>query len=86
MLDVDLAALYEVATKVLNQAVKRNSKRFPGDFMFQLSMAEWQSMRSQSVTTSDNNGPMWSQSVTTVSSKRRNKSLWTERERIGFKK
>ena len=75
MLDVDLAALYEVATKVLNQAVKRNSKRFPGDFMFQLSMAEWQSMRSQIVTTPDNNGPMWSQSVTTYSNKRRSTSL-----------
>jgi len=36
MLDFDLAALYEVETKVLNQAVKRNIKRFPDDFMFQL--------------------------------------------------
>ena len=36
MLDEDLAALYQVETKVLNQAVKRNSERFPGDFMFQL--------------------------------------------------
>jgi hypothetical protein len=34
MLDMDLAALYEVATKVLNQTVKRNIKRFPKDFMF----------------------------------------------------
>ena len=37
MLDSDLAELYEVETKVLNQAVKRNSTRFPEDFMFQLS-------------------------------------------------
>lgn len=36
MLDKDLAALYEVETKVFNQAVKRNIKRFPPDFMFQL--------------------------------------------------
>ncbi len=36
MLDFDLAALYEVETRVLNQAVKRNIKRFPKDFMFQL--------------------------------------------------
>jgi len=36
MLDFDLASLYEVETKVLNQAVKRNIKRFPEDFMFQL--------------------------------------------------
>jgi len=37
MLDRDLAALYEIETKSLNLAVKRNLKRFPGDFMFQLS-------------------------------------------------
>ena len=36
MLDFDLATLYEVPTKALNQAVKRNIKRFPQDFMFQL--------------------------------------------------
>ena len=42
MLDFDLAKLYEVETKVLNQAVKRNSKRFEGEeFMFQLSKDEW---------------------------------------------
>jgi hypothetical protein len=40
MLDVDLAALYEVPTKALNQAVKRNPARFPDDFMFQLTVAE----------------------------------------------
>lgn len=42
MLDFDLAELYEVETKVLNQAVKRNIRRFPADFMFQLSGEEWQ--------------------------------------------
>ncbi len=41
MLDFDLAALYEVETRVLNQAVKRNIKRFPEDFMFRLSSSEW---------------------------------------------
>ena len=41
MLDFDLAALYEVETKALNQAVKRNIKRFPNDFMFRLTPAEW---------------------------------------------
>ena len=46
MLDFDLAELYEVGTKVLNQAVKRNIKRFPGDFMFQLTISEWEAMRS----------------------------------------
>ena len=50
LLDFDLAALYEVETKVLNQAVKRNIKRFPDDFMFRLSEEEWQDMRSQFVT------------------------------------
>ena len=54
MLDFDLAELYEVETKALNQAVKRNLKRFPPDFMFQLTSAEWQTMRSQIVTASQN--------------------------------
>lgn len=54
MLDFDLAALYEVETKVLNQAVKRNIKRFPLDFMVRLTLAEWNNMRSQIVTTSQN--------------------------------
>lgn len=52
MLDFDLAELYEVGTRVLNQAVKRNSKRFPEDFMFQLTDYEWATMRSQIVTSS----------------------------------
>ena len=47
MLDRDLAALYEVATKVLNQAVKRNINRFPKDFMFQLNQMEYESLRFQ---------------------------------------
>ncbi len=41
MLDFDLAELYEVATRILNQAVKRNADSFPKDFMFRLSKAEW---------------------------------------------
>lgn len=51
MLDFDLASLYEVETKVLNQAVKRNIERFPQDFMFQLTAAEWESISAQIVTT-----------------------------------
>ncbi len=47
MLDVDLAEMYEVQTKSLNLAVKRNLKRFPFDFMFQLTKVEWDSLRSQ---------------------------------------
>ncbi|OGX15220.1 MAG: DNA-binding protein [Omnitrophica WOR_2 bacterium RBG_13_41_10] len=50
MLDRDLAKLYGVETKVLIQAVKRNSKRFPEDFMFQLTWGKVQSLRSQIVT------------------------------------
>ena len=52
ILDHDLAALYHVETRVLNQAVKRNIDRFPVDFMFQLSADEWQYMSSQFVMTS----------------------------------
>jgi phage regulator Rha-like protein len=50
MLDHDLAELYGVRTKLLNQAVKRNMKRFPGDFMFQLTFQEARGLRSQNVT------------------------------------
>jgi ORF6N domain len=50
MLDTDLAGLYGVAVKALNQAVKRNMERFPADFMFQLSVQETESLRSQFVT------------------------------------
>jgi hypothetical protein len=52
MLDSDLAALYEVETKQLNQAVKRNIERFPDDFMFQLTKDEFEILKSQNVTSS----------------------------------
>ncbi len=52
MLDFDLAELYEVETRVLNQAIKRNIESFPQDFMFRLTKEEWEIMLSQSVTTS----------------------------------
>ena len=52
MLDFDLAFLYEVDTKTLNQAVKRNEQRFPADFMFRLTPKEWDSMISQNVISS----------------------------------
>ena len=51
MLDFDLAELYEVETRVLNQTVKRNIDIFPDDFMFQLSQSEWENMSSQIVMT-----------------------------------
>ena len=50
MLDYDLASLYGVETKVLNQTVKRNLERFPADFLFQLTWQEDESSRSQIVT------------------------------------
>jgi hypothetical protein len=50
MIDSDLAALYQVENRALNQAVKRNLRRFPPDFMFQLTQEEWQTLRSQFVT------------------------------------
>lgn len=52
MFDFDLAELYGIETKVLNQAVKRNHERFPYDFMFKINQSEWEIMRSQFVTAS----------------------------------
>ena len=49
MLDMDLAKLYEVETRVLKQAVRRNMERFPEDFMFELTKDEWNIIRSQLV-------------------------------------
>tara|TARA_R110002050_G_C8959767_1_gene514192 strand:+ start:7468 stop:8049 length:582 start_codon:yes stop_codon:yes gene_type:complete len=50
MLDFDLASMYQVETRVLKQAVRRNISRFPEDFMFELNKNEFDSLRSQSVT------------------------------------
>ena len=70
MLDFDLAELYDVATKALNQAVKRNIERFPEDFMFRLTNVEWLAMRSQSVTASETVNSMRSHIVTSSQIKR----------------
>ena|SRR5580658_3217827 len=56
MLDSDLAGLYQVPTKGLNQAVRRNLDRFPADFMFQLNAEELENLRSQIVTSSSGHG------------------------------
>ena len=56
MLDSDLAKLYRVETKVLNQAIKRNLRRFPDDFMFRLNIDEHEVLRSQIVTSSLEHG------------------------------
>ena len=63
LLDFDLAVLYEVPTKVLNQAVKRNIKRFPKDFMFQLTKEELEELRLQ-IETSETGDSSRSQIVT----------------------
>jgi ORF6N domain len=57
MLDNDLAELYDLETRVLNQAVKHNIRRFPMDFMFQLTHSEWNEMSSQFVMKSANIRP-----------------------------
>ncbi len=52
LLDRELALLYGVEVKVMNQSVRRNIERFPSDFMFQLSKKEFQNLKSQFVTSS----------------------------------
>ena len=75
MLDVDLAELYNVETKVFNQAVKRNVESFPDEFMYKLARTEWRLMRSQIVTSYpqriDNQFNESSQSVMMAQKKRR---------------
>ncbi len=70
MFDFDLAALYEVETRTLNQAVKRNLDRFPKDFMFRLTKKEWDRIRSQFATASKGEKNMSSQIVMTSPQKR----------------
>ena len=53
MLDFDLAELYEVSIKILNQAVKRNNKRFPEGFMFRLTSSVWFGLKPQMTLTSN---------------------------------
>jgi hypothetical protein len=62
VLDMELARIYGVTTKVFNQAVKRNRRKFPPDFMFRLTADEYENLRSQIVTSKC--GPNRSQSVT----------------------
>ena len=65
MLAGDLADLYGVETKVLNQAVTRNHRRFPEDFSFRLTLTEVRNLRSQSVTSSLHGGPRYAPRVFT---------------------
>src|SRR5882672_7575224 len=64
MLDKDLAALYETETKAVNLAVKRNLKRFPKDFMFQLTKEEYESIRFQTETLEKTDRPLRLQNET----------------------
>jgi hypothetical protein len=57
MLDADLSELYGVSTKRLNEQVKRNADRFPEDFAFQLTAAEWANLKSQFATSVIHCGP-----------------------------
>lgn len=63
LLDTDLAELYGVEARALNQAVSRNRARFPDDFMFQLTTEEWTTMRSQTVMSSEAAQALTSQNV-----------------------
>ena len=56
MLDSDLAELYGVETKILNQALKRNADRFPLDFMFQITEHDWEALRSHFVISKPGRG------------------------------
>jgi hypothetical protein len=56
MLDFDLAELYETETKYLKRAVRANIKRFPADFMFELSKDEWETLRCNNCTSNDRGG------------------------------
>jgi ORF6N domain len=64
VLDTDLAGVYGVSTRVLNQAVRRNKRRFPVDFVFRLSSAEYEAMRSQIVIASSGRVDVRSQTAT----------------------
>ena len=76
MLDSDLAMLYGVETKALNQAVKRNINRFPEDFMFQLTQDEAIRSRSQIATLNEEELSLRSQFVTLKSGRGQHKSIY----------
>ncbi len=71
MLDFDLAKMYEVETRILKQAVRRNINRFPKDFMFELTKDEYNSLTSQ---------------IVILKKKDKRDTIQKERKRIGYKK
>lgn len=85
MLDFDLAELYEVEARVLNQAVKRNLKRFPDDFMFQITAKEWETNWSQIVTSSKKDKTMRSQTVTASKQNNSSQIVMSSRKHRGTK-
>ncbi|MBS1580068.1 MAG: ORF6N domain-containing protein [Bacteroidetes bacterium] len=97
MLDFDLAELYEVETRVFNQAVKRNIKNFPKDFMFSLTQKEFANLMSQFVTSSSKWGGTRklpyaftehgvAMLASVLKSDKAKELEWNNRARIGFKK
>ena len=87
MLDFDLAVLYGVETKRLNEAVKRNSERFPADFMFRLTVKEWDTIRSQFATASvkKNSKSQIYKVLKNLMAEKAMQKKWEDREQIGFK-
>ena len=84
MLDFDLAALYDVTTKALNQAVKRNAARFPVDFMFRLSAEEVERIGSQIVTSKGESPPRGQRSRSQIVTLKVERSSAEERSRSQF--
>jgi len=85
VLDSDLAAVYGVTTRVLNQAVRRNKRRFPGDFAFQLSNAEYDTMRSQIVIASPGRDDIRSQIVTGSSTGMRSQIATASKRNVRYR-
>ncbi len=83
ILDADLAEAYGVQTRRLNEQVKRNADRFPEDFMFQLTEAEWGNLKSQFATSSsETSGSLRSQIVTLNTEEPENKGVGLSRSQI----
>ena len=101
MLDFDLAALYEVTTRRLKEAVRRNIERFPDEFMFEMTLSEFRNLRSQ-IATSSWGGTRYPPFASTehgvamlssilnspkaIQSGEATPDEWAERARIGFRK
>ena len=89
MLDFDLAKLYQVETKVLKQSVRRNLDRFPGDFMFELTENEYNSLiislRSQTVTSNDKGGRRTCNIESQSGTSEREQRVQPAPKKIGFK-